>query len=530
MTSTKTYRIVLAHILGAALMFSAASPRAEDNPELYFYPAKPWQVVPVADQSCSMMNEFNNGFVLQITGTHGDINNLSLDLRQPVLTSGSTYDVSLGIPGAPERDVQGRATSDQLLTVDLRNSTGLYGALQTASVLDIGLDGNSFRFYMIGFADAAKQFDGCSTAIQNTTGASRPPPAMRPVLQTPPAVAKAPAQATTQKATIAKVSDDKLFELLNKQGSYKGEPKAPPQEKAPQQASAPQSLPLEPLDTEDVLAAPAKDTTLKELAAPPFTYEESDEPAQTHAGLSEQLAEEIKRNPEVAAIDPMPGKPEAQIFEISEKKTDTTQNADEAMKNAQDKAAARVAAQADKPVEKIETIPDEKRILPKPKIKKTVTPPIKYNREKITAQADLRHLDETKPSAGEDLSFPTDRGVNVKMSELERKIAMLMEENAAMQKELNDSLKESEQERLSISSENWNLERATMRYNEAERQITRLGRELQNERAQCSLEKKKLEAMLFDPEVTNQQQIARLTELEQQLAAAKAQIEALQRQ
>lgn len=72
-----------------------------------------------------------------------------------------------------------------------------------------------------------------------------------------------------------------------------------------------------------------------------------------------------------------------------------------------------------------------------------------------------------------------------------------------------------------ISSDNWNLETATQRYNEAEREIQRLGSAVEAERAKCIVEKKNIEYMLFDPKIATKQQIAKLMTLENQLAEAK---------
>ena len=116
-----------------------------------------------------------------------------------------------------------------------------------------------------------------------------------------------------------------------------------------------------------------------------------------------------------------------------------------------------------------------------------------------------------------------------KISDLEAEVSRLSKENAALDGDLKASLRDAEEERLSVSSDNWNLERATMRFNEAERQIQRLGRQLQAARQQCTSEKQKLETMLFDPQVTEQQQLAKLASLEEQLAKSKSELQSAQR-
>jgi hypothetical protein len=123
------------------------------------------------------------------------------------------------------------------------------------------------------------------------------------------------------------------------------------------------------------------------------------------------------------------------------------------------------------------------------------------------------------------------QGVNTdlanQVSELSRKIAALEQENVALNGELKSALSESKQEVTSISNENWNLEKAAMRYNEAELQLKKLGQQLQMERAQCTTEKKELETQLFDPQITSQEQLARLADLERQLAEANAKLQSM---
>lgn len=111
-----------------------------------------------------------------------------------------------------------------------------------------------------------------------------------------------------------------------------------------------------------------------------------------------------------------------------------------------------------------------------------------------------------------------------KISSLEHQTKVLTDKNGALNEELQETLQDAQQERLSVSSDNWNLERATMRYNEAERQIQRLGRKLQTHQAQCDIEKSSLENMLFDPKVTGQQQLVKLSALENELNQTKSEM------
>lgn len=133
-------------------------------------------------------------------------------------------------------------------------------------------------------------------------------------------------------------------------------------------------------------------------------------------------------------------------------------------------------------------------------------------------------LEPSSGQAGEDFLQMRDR-----IHELEKKVSSLSKENEHLDNELKSSLQDAEQERLSVSSDNWNLERATMRYNEAERQLQRLGRQLQSARQECTSEKQKLETMLFDPQLTEQQQLSKLSDLEDKLARTKEELDSAQR-
>lgn len=103
----------------------------------------------------------------------------------------------------------------------------------------------------------------------------------------------------------------------------------------------------------------------------------------------------------------------------------------------------------------------------------------------------------------------------------EEEIAILRGENEALKNELAQIRLVGEDQRINISSANWNLEKATRRFNEAEREIRRLGDILEDERAKCAREKREIEYMLFDPEIAKKEQTARLVELEKELDKAK---------
>lgn len=107
------------------------------------------------------------------------------------------------------------------------------------------------------------------------------------------------------------------------------------------------------------------------------------------------------------------------------------------------------------------------------------------------------------------------------LKETEAQLSAVKAERDRMAGELEEIRRADADGRVRLASDNWNLEHATERFNQAEREIRRLGASLEQERAKCSLEKKDLEYMLFDPKIATKEQISRLTTLEEELATAK---------
>jgi len=108
-----------------------------------------------------------------------------------------------------------------------------------------------------------------------------------------------------------------------------------------------------------------------------------------------------------------------------------------------------------------------------------------------------------------------------KIADLELKLEAAQKDNSVIAKQLESYRTQQEDGRLSLVAGDWDLEQATKRFNEAEREIRRLGQEVEKERMSCNREKSEIEQMLFDPAVTEQKQIEKLRALEEEIAALK---------
>ncbi len=80
------------------------------------------------------------------------------------------------------------------------------------------------------------------------------------------------------------------------------------------------------------------------------------------------------------------------------------------------------------------------------------------------------------------------------------------------------ALKASEKKIQLSADASWDLEKATYRYQEAQREIMSLGRLVEQKDLQCEGEKKDIEKLLFDPEIADREQRAKLSDLESIIA------------
>lgn len=111
-----------------------------------------------------------------------------------------------------------------------------------------------------------------------------------------------------------------------------------------------------------------------------------------------------------------------------------------------------------------------------------------------------------------------------RIAELETKLQAAQNDSLTLAKQLESLRVQQEDKSVTAIAGDWDLEQATKRYNEAEREIRRLGLQLEQERTSCNREKAQIEQMLFDPAVTDQKQIERLSKLEDELKAAQAKV------
>ncbi len=465
------------------------------EPELYFYPKSKWVVERINSKQepngiCSISNKLNNGYMLELSGSKQGISNINIDFRQNVFQKNFKYEIQYIIPGISRAIIPSRATRENLIASDLSEKRDFAKNLASAGVLDVQIRDNSFRIYLTGLKASMSQFDDCVSPIKLLANKDKKsPPAsgnalMEDIMET------APELETETEPKLTKIKED---------------------------LAPPPPIPVEvvtadPVISEDSVAEEGVATDPRKLRPKP-----SNRPRYTEM-IAEKLKQESEQYKPTKSLDPIV-KPEDNIHEKVDRIDETRA----------------VPALLDKPVKTSAIIeaPNETTInnVRSPKAVYHIT----KNKEPIVVDLtkDAVNVADIEPAAGQiQSSIINDDFIAMrnKISEMEKELISVREKNKILDEELKIALQDSEKERISVSSDNWNLERATMKFNEAERQIMRLGRQLQTQRAVCEQEKANLENMLFDPKLTDQNQLAKLALLEKELDDTKSELYRQKRQ
>lgn len=582
--------ILTAASSGVLLCMSATKSMAYEAPSLSFYPVASWSVSDMnhpqtGEKHCLLNNEYNNGFILQFQGSKGNIESLSIDLRQNVFQVGQGKNVVATLPGKGSVSLPAKAFNANTLAINFSGQDSFFQSIKAASAMDIKIDENAFRFFTTGLANAVKAFEYCmnpASAPQPPVAEAPQPEAIEPVAEAVPEskislsepVREAPSALMREKSAAAqdqyaeelsvvlnepkeKVSAELQKALKEQQGVIDQDALNKRPEPAAQRYT---SKIAEEMGT----AKEAEVTTQPVSAAMVQPIESADEIALPNTPVAEESVDITWNGPavskEIGIQDP------AEVAQApQEQRAEVVNEIAEAKGNDEDKSLAEDLQDwlegDDTPAQKqvdnsgieatatketivqgedlagvetdVITPPVVKELEQEPVVHSYRTPDVKVTKQVIKHEVDFTNsdLDTREVGAAEAVPPMSERFANAKaMDRLNEKVERLERENAALNSELETVLRSGEKERLEISSDNWNLEKATMQYNEAERQISKLGQQIQKERAECAYEKKELEMMLFDPQVTEEAQLARLSSLEKKIESLQAQVAEYERQ
>ena len=132
--------------------------------------------------------------------------------------------------------------------------------------------------------------------------------------------------------------------------------------------------------------------------------------------------------------------------------------------------------------------------------------------EKKKLQAELSQVKRQIDTSKSDLKITR---LEKALEDTNRALDRAGKENASLYQKFVQAEKDLEKAKMAkADNADWDVKKATSRFNEAQREIRRLAMHLENHKKQCEVEKANIESLLFDPKITEKKQRESLAALE----------------
>lgn len=190
-----------------------------------FVPASGWDVSPTSLSQvrglkgmklpCMMMTQYDNGFVMRLSGGGRNLLAMAIDFRQGVFRQGKKYNAALKINESYTERTRATAFSDSVLIFNLREVPTFYQGLRDAGTLGLEVEGNEMVFMLGGITEGLERLESCyggnTTPTKGVQQASGVPGATKwedDVTPMPVGTAMAPAPAVRTGVWEARAGDD----------------------------------------------------------------------------------------------------------------------------------------------------------------------------------------------------------------------------------------------------------------------------------------------------------------------------------
>ncbi len=169
-----------------------------------FMPTSGWLVgdasaMPAQDAStggglpCVMANQYENGFIIRVSGGGGHILAMAVDFRQPAFKPGSSYNVTMGVPPGLSKTVDAMAYNEATLVFNVSDVEGLYKALARGREITLDIAGHSMSFALLNAGEGLRRIEECfypnaGQAPEMQQAAAPEAPAEQPLQESPQAM------------------------------------------------------------------------------------------------------------------------------------------------------------------------------------------------------------------------------------------------------------------------------------------------------------------------------------------------------
>lgn len=501
---------------------------------------------------CTLSRKYGNGVVLSLARNETEEYSLALDFQKPTFQKDRALKINLQPGPGQLRAYDMMPTSERAVVVRLGWDEGFFNALDKSQQMKVTLGEQSYAFAMPeiarGQADLKECMDGLKAA--KTGEPAKEQVATNDVLAAQPGQASAAfaaeKTADAAAATMAKAAEEPQKTSAESKGFFASltdgfDLKGKEQDKT---QVARKNFGKSSQDGDDQNAIiPASG----EGVAAPDTSLMADA-GKTQAPLPPPVAEEkaaavkVKEDmpAPVAAQTPAPEKETKKPLETAKAKIEPVK-APEPVKEAKapvmpapapvdaeaQKKAAAIAEQNKALEQQIANL--RKEVQQRPDADELAMAQARLKEQEIKNQQLQETLRQSQTRIAE-TAINTETKSMQQIVDLQTRLDAAQKDSAVMAKQLESLRLKQEDGQINAVSGDWDLEQATKRYNEAEREIRRLGLELEQEKTSCNREKSNIEAMLFDPAVTERKQIERLNQLQAELDAAQKKAASNQKQ
>lgn len=537
----------LASTLFTGLFITAAIFSPAQGQEQTLQPQGAWALTKVdrsaqgGNSYCTLSRKYDQDIVLSLGRNQTEEYSLAIDFQKQTFEKDKSLKINLQPGPGQIRAYDMMPTSDKALVIRLGWDTGFFDTLNKSQQMKVKIADKSYAFAMPEIQKGQGELQDCMEGLKAASKGGEPAQQTKDVLAAEASGSKdfnagkadeKIAVAAAEKSVLQNFADSITAQepKLNEEGDIKRKnfgsnnsekPAKKPDAKEAKVAKteAPRPPAEEPAAQPELIKRPAP----SKPAAPEAKIADAAPivPAPDLAKIA-PAAENDNNAAEISAL-------QKRLDQLAQENAALKKKAPESDAAAADMQKQLAAMAADKKAmeDKIKALEAKQATLAKPEdVAKTEA----LNKELEIKNAQLEeNLRNAQVRIGETAVNTEAAGLR-KIAELEVKLSAAKNDNAALAKQLESLKVQQEDGRLSAVAGDWDLENATKRYNEAEREIQRLGKQLEQERMSCNREKAEIEQMLFDPAVTDQKQIEKLSLLEKQLDDANAKLKDNQKQ
>ncbi len=492
---------------------------------------------------CTLSRKYDEGVVLSLGRNATEEYSLAIDFQKPVFEKDKSLKISLQPGPGQIRAYDMIPTSEKAVVIRLGWDTGFFDSLNQSQQMKVKISDKAYSFAMPeitkGQGDLKECMEGLKTAGKKGNDKAAAKADTKDVLNAEAGKTSGEFEAGKSAASVTAIVESQEKGLLASfADSIKAQEPKLKNDEAPSRRSNFNSKTAKK-DSADARPEPVEVADAKADVPPPELIRR---PPPSEKVLLEEGARKAQENTAQKLAMTAPAAQETlPPVAPAHSKAETKEEAE--LEPKKDKVAAKAAA--DKEAAEEKAVADAEKELAKLQAEKQMLQQrldaAKAQQEKMSKPEEVA---ATKARADElaiknkqledslrqsqvriaETAVNTESKALRKIADLEVKLAAAQKDNSDLAKQLESFKLQQEDGRLSFVAGDWNLENATKRFNEAEREIRRLGLQLEQERTSCNREKASIENMLFDPAVADNAQIQRLTKLEDDLDAANAKL------